>query len=206
MEYNTQREQLKITDYGRHVAKMIDYCKTIADRDERTAMANIIVDVMAQVNPKIKERTDYRHTLWDHLMMLADYDLDVECPYTVNREETESFAPHPIAYLDSKIHYRHYGRTLEDMIRAVAAMPESDERQLLTTQIAHVMKRQYLQWNRDTVDDGLIAEQLAELSDGRLTLPEGFQFHASQELLDAMSASARRDAPEGKKKKKKKKK
>ena len=207
MEYNTQREQLKITDYGRHVAKMIEYCKNIANRDERTAMANAIVDVMAHVNPKIKERTDYRHILWDHLMMLADYNLDVVCPYEVNREETESFHPNVIAYRDSQIRYRHYGRALEDMIRAVAAIPESGERRLLTKQIAHAMKRQYLQWNRDTVDDALIAEQLSELSGGRLTLPAGFRFHSSQEIVDNMSSSgARRDGGDGKKKKKKKKK
>lgn len=205
MEYNTQREQLKITDYGRHVAKMIDYCKTIADREERTAMANVIIDVMAYVNPKIKERTDYRHILWDHLMMLADYKLDVDCPYEVNREETENFHPNRIPYLDREIRYRHYGRALEDMIRAVAAMPEGEERTLLTCQIAHAMKRQYLQWNRDTVDDDLIAEQLAELSEGRLVLPEGFQFHSSQDLIDTMAAASARSA-EGKKKKKKKKK
>lgn len=207
MEYNTQREKLKITDYGRHVAKMIDYCKTLASREERTAMANVIVEVMAHVNPKVKERTDYRHILWDHLMMMADYQLDVDCPYEVNREETENFHPDIIPYRDSKIQYRHYGRALEDMIHAVAAMPESEERTLLTTQIAHAMKRQYLQWNRDTVDDGLIAEQLTELSDGRLTLPEGFQFHPSQSIVEAMTGvNTKRDGGEGKKKKKKKKK
>lgn len=207
MEYNTQREQLKITDYGRHVAKMIEYCKTLNDRAERTAMANVIVDVMAHVNPKVKERTDYRHILWDHLMVLANYELDVDCPYEVNREETESFHPNPIPYRDSAIRYRHYGRALEDMIHAVAAMPESDERKMLTKQIAHAMKRQYLQWNRDTVDDALIAEQLAELSGGRLTLPEGFRFHSSQELIDSMAAAAaKREGGDGKKKKKKKKK
>ncbi len=205
MEYNTQREQLKITDYGRHVAKMIDYCKTLASREERTAMANAIIDVMAHVNPKVKERTDYRHILWDHLLMMADYQLDVDSPYPVNREESASFHPNRLHYAEGGIRYRHYGRALEDLIRAVSAMPAGDERTLLTTQIAHAMKRQYLQWNRDTVDDSLIAEQLTELSSGRLSLPEGFRFHSSQSLVDAIS-SAKRDTADAKKKKKKKKK
>lgn len=206
MEYNTQREQLKITDYGRNVAKMIDYCKTIADRDERNAMANTIVDVMAQVNPKVRERTDYKHTLWDHMMMLAGYDLDVDCPYEVSREQAEGFKPEPLHYSEGDIRFRHYGRTVENMIKAVAAMPEGEERDLLTAQTAHTMKRQYLQWNRDTVDDELIAEQLTELSGGRLRLPDGFQFHDSQLYLDAMAAAAaRREQGDGKKKKKKKK-
>lgn len=206
MEYNTQREQLKISDYGRHVAKMVDYCKTIADRNERTAMANTIVDVMAHVNPKIKERADYKHILWDHLMMLANYDLDVDCPYEIDREEVENLHPQPLHYREGGIRYRHYGRALEDMVHTVAEMPESDERRLLTEQIAHAMKRQYLQWNRDTVDDALIAEQLSELSDGRLLLPEGFVFHDTKEYTDAMAAAAaKKEASEAKRKKKKKK-
>lgn len=207
MEYNTQREQLKISDYGRHVAKMVEYCKTIPDRSERTAMANTIVEVMAHVNPKIKERTDYKHILWDHMMMMAGYELDVDCPYEIRREEVENMHPGHIGYAEWTIRYRHYGRALEDMIKAVAAMPESEERTVLTGQIAHAMKRQYLQWNRNTVDDALIAEQLAELSDGRLTLPEGFTFQTSQELLNAMeAAAAKKEANEAKRKKKKKKK
>ena len=207
MEYNTQREQLKISDYGRHVAKMVEYCKTIADRNERTAMANTIVDVMAHVNPKIKERADYKHILWDHMMMMAGYDLDVDCPYEIHREEVENLHPQQIGYHEGAIRYRHYGRALEDMIKAVAEMPESEERTVLTGQIAHAMKRQYLQWNRNTVDDALIAEQLTELSDGRLSLPEGFTFQPSQELLNAMeAAAAKKEAGEAKRKKKKKKK
>lgn len=207
MEYNTQREQLKISDYGRHVAKMVEYCKTIADRAERTAMANTIVDVMAHVNPKIKERTDYKHILWDHMMMMAGYELDVDCPYEIHREEVENMHPRHIGYTEGTIRYRHYGRALEDMVKAVAEMPESEERTVLTGQIAHAMKRQYLQWNRNTVDDSLIVEQLGELSGGRLTLPEGFVFQASQELLNAMeAAAAKKEANEAKRKKKKKKK
>ena len=206
MEYNTQREQLKITDYGRNVIKMIDYAKTIADRVERTQMAYLIVETMALVNPKVKERTDYRHILWDHLMFMANYELDVDCPYPVEREETTVMQPHRIEYSDSKIRYRHYGRALEDMIRAVAEMPEGEEKSLLSQQIAHTMKRQYLQWNRDSVDDDLIREQLAELSGGRITLPPDFQFRASKLYLDAMAAvAAKKEAGEKKKKKKKKK-
>lgn len=205
MEYNTQREQLKITDYGRNVMKMIAYAKTIADRAERTQMAYLIVETMALVNPKIKERTDYRHILWDHLMLMSDYELDVDSPYPVVREETVAFHPEKIEYSDSKIRYRHYGRALEDMIRAVAEMPEGEEKSLLSQQIAHTMKRQYLQWNRDSVDDGLIREQLDELSGGRITLPPDFQFRDSKIYLDAMAAvAAKKEAGEKKKKKKKK--
>ena len=189
------------------MVKMIDFAKTISDREERTAMANTIIDVMAHLNPKVKERTDYKHILWDHLMMMADYNLDVDCPYEINREEAVSIHPNQLQHPEGTIHYRHYGRALENMIHAVAEMPSGEDRDTLVTQIAHTMKRQYLQWNRDTVDDDLIREQLTELSGGRITLPEGFEFHDSKTYLDAMAASAaKKDAIENKKKKKKKKK
>lgn len=207
MEYNTQREQLKITDYGRIVCKMIEYAKSLPNRNERTQMAHTIVSSMALVNPKIKERSDYRRILWDHLMLMADYQLDVDSPYPypVNRPSTVSTSPMHIGYVEGNIRYRHYGRALEDMIAAVAEMPPGDERTQLTEQLAHTMKRQYLQWNRDSVDDNLIREQLAELSDGRLVLPDSFQFRDSKIYLDAMAAAAKKEPP-GKKKKKKKKK
>jgi len=205
VEYNTQRETLKINDYGRNVCKMIDYAKTVEDRTERTQIANLIIDAMALVNPKVKERTDYRRILWDHLMVMADFDLDVDCPYTIVRGETEALKPQPMKYSDSEIRYRHYGRALEDMIRAVAEMPEGEEKKVLVQQIAHTMKRQYLQWNRDSVDDDLIREQLNELSGGRITLPADFQFRDSKIYIDAMAAVAAKKESNAKKKKKKKK-
>ena len=156
---------------------MIDYAKTIEDRTERTQMANLIVDAMALVNPKVKERTDYRRILWDHLMMMAEFDLDVDCPYPINREETEVLKPQPLHYSDSEIRYRHYGRALEDMIRA----------------------------DRDSVDDDLIREQLTELSSGRITLPADFEFHDTKLYIDAMAAVAAKKESNAKKKKKKKK-
>lgn len=205
MEYNTQREQLKISDYGRNVVKMIDYAKSLASREERTKMTNVIIDVMAQLNPKVKERTDYKHILWDHLMIMANYELDVDCPYPIDREETENFRPHRLALHEGGIRYRHYGRALEDMIHAVAEMPAGEERDSLTTLIAQNMKRQYLQWNRDTVDDSLITEQLTELSGGRLQLPDGFHYTETKEILSTLN-NAQANKPEGGSKKKKKKK
>ena len=205
MEYNTQRPHLQITDYGRTVYKMIDYAKTLTDRAERTRMANTIVSAMATVNPKIRERTEYRRVLWDHLMLMANYELDVDCPYPITRIDNGSHQPQPLHYADGCIRYRHYGRALEDMIAAVAELPEGEERTLLTEQIAHTMKRQYLQWNRDSVDDNLIREQLTELSGGRIVLPDSFEFRDSKIYLDAMAAVQAKKEASGKKKKKKKK-
>lgn len=204
MDYNTQRPVLKISDYGRVVASMIEYAKKLPTRDERTRMAHTIIGVMAHLNPKIKERTDYEHILWDHLMIMSDYSLDCDCPYKIEREEFEGFKPRRLSVHQSKITYRHYGRTLEDMIRAVAELPEGEDRDELTVQLAHAMKRQYLQWNRDTVDDAIIREQLGELSGGKLELPTDFHFRDSAELLQSLGSLQTEGAKKKKKKKKKK--
>ena len=163
LEYNTQRKPLRIADYGRVVLKMIDYCRQLPTREERNRMVQSILRVMEHLNPKVRERSDYQRILWDHLMVMANFDLDVDCPYQIVREETECFHPHRLQLPQGRIHYRHYGRTLEDMIRSVAEMPEGPQRDELTGLIAHNMKRQYLQWNRDSVEDRLIAQQLYEL-------------------------------------------
>ena len=199
MEYNTQREPLKITDYGRNVMKMIDYAKTIADRAERTQMAYLIVETMALVNPKVKERTEYRHILWDHLMLMSDYELDVDTPYPVVREVTEAFHPKPIDYSDSKIRYRHYGHLTEAFMQKAKEMPAGAEREALTAMMANYMKRSLYNWNRDAMDERKVYADLENYMDGEAQLPENFHFASvsSGHLPDYTGSNG------GKKKKKK---
>lgn len=185
MEYNSQREHLSISDYGRNVVKLIQYAKTIEDRTQRTKVAEAIVSVMGQVNPQSKDSVEYRHKLWDHLMMMANWELDVDTPFPMTRPEEDRLHPHALCYKDFKMRYRHYGSTLEKMIQQIAQMPEGEEREVLTTQMAHLMKREYLTWNSGTVEDELILEQFSELSDNRLTLPADFQFHREYSIEKA---------------------
>lgn len=177
MEYNSQREQLRISDYGRNVVKLIRFAQNIEDRTQRTKVAEAIVAVMGQVNPQSKDTVEYRHKLWDHLMIMADWNLDVDTPFPIERPSSDQLQPHPLKYKDRNMHYRHYGTTLEKMIARVAEMPEGEERDVLTAQIAHTMKRSYLTWNSDTVEDSLIVEQMAELSNGQLQPASDFQFN-----------------------------
>lgn len=184
MEYNTQRNKLKITDYGRNVCKLIEFAKTIEDREKRNQVANIIVNVMSQVNPNAKDNADYKHKLWDHLMILSNYELDVDCPYEIDKEATVQFTPKPLKYKNHKIKYRHYGKFMEDMINKTIDYPEGEEKEYLTELIAHHLKKSYLTWNRDTVNDELIYEQLNELSNGKLKLGEDFEFLQTKDYLE----------------------
>ncbi len=189
MEYNTKRPKLQITDYGRNIYKLIDYAKSIEDRDKRNAVAASIVNVMAQVNPKVKEETDYKHKLWDHLLLMSNFELDVDSPYPVSHENNISFQPRPLKYHTRKINYRHYGKVLEDLIEKVSSYPEGEEKETLIELIAHQMKRSYLTWNRNTVGDDIIFEQFDQLSTGKLKLRDDFQLLATKEYENNSQAA-----------------
>jgi len=204
MEYNTQRTKLKISDYGRNIYKLIQYTKAVEDREKRTRMAEVIVDIMAQNSTDPKDAVDYKRKYWVHLMILADWQLDVDMPYEITPEENVEFKPKTMEYHQGQMKYRHYGKNMEKMIQRVAEYPEGEEKEELVGLISHAMKRDYLLWNRDTVEDDVITMQLETMSDDRLHLPEGFQFKDFREYLKGTDEERRANGTHKKKKKKKK--
>lgn len=204
MEYNTQREKIQITDYGRNIYKLIEKTKAIDDRERRNAMANTIINVMAQVNPQVKNDVEYKHKLWDHLMLMSNYELDVDCPYPISRENNIDFSPTPLKYKNHRIQYRHYGKVLEDLIEKIADYPEGEEKETLIELVAHQMKKSYLTWNRDTVNDELIFEQFELLTNGKLKLKDDFQLKSSKEYISLPSNSVAAKSSPNKQKKKQK--
>ncbi len=183
MEYNTQRKKMIIPEYGRNVQKMIDYAVTIEDRDERNRTAKYIVSVMANMHPSIRETNDYEHKLWDHMFIMSDYRLDVDSPFPKPEPKTVNARPDKIPYSEDKIKYKHYGKNLEKIIDAAKDMEEGEEKDILTLFIANQMKKLYLTWNRDTVDDELILKQLEILSDGKLKLDKDTVLIESGQLV-----------------------
>lgn len=204
MEYNTQRKKIQITDYGRNIYKLIEKAKAIENRERKNAMANTIINVMAQVNPQVKNDVEYKHKLWDHLMLMSNYELDVDCPYPISRENNIDFTPTPLKYQNHRIQYRHYGKVLEDLIEKIADYPEGEEKETLIELVAHQMKKSYLTWNRDTVNDELIFEQFEQLTNGKLKLKDDFQLKSSKEYISLPSNSmALKNNPNKQKKKQK---
>ena len=110
MEYNVNRKKLEIPEYGRNLQKMVDYALTIQDKEKRNTYAKIIIQTMSQVNPNCKEMADYKRTLWDHLHIMADYKLDVDCPYEKPTPEQQNQKPDKLNYKNSKIRFRPYGK------------------------------------------------------------------------------------------------
>lgn len=173
MKYNTQEKRLPLPEYGRSVQNMIDYAVTIKDRSERQRCANTIITIMGNMFTHLRDVPDFKHKLWDHLAIMSDFKLDIDYPYEIVRKESLSSKPERLTYNLNKIHFRHYGRNLEAIIRKAADMPEGDERDALINLLANNMKKNYYAWNKDNTDEDKIIEDLRLLSDGKIDLKRG---------------------------------
>ncbi len=183
MEYNTLRSHLELPEYGRNVYKLVEYIKTIPEKEKRTAYAKIVITIMSQVNPNAKDMVNYKHKLWDHLFMIADFDLDVDCPYPVVKQEMTVFHPDRLHYKSNHIKYRHYGKNLERIFEKLIEYEEGEEKEVLIGLVAQHLKKSYLTWNRDSVNDSLIYDQFNEMAKGKLQLNENIQLRNTRDIL-----------------------
>lgn len=170
MEYNTTRKKLMLPEYGRNVQEMIAHAMEIADRDERNKATRAIIEVMGQLNPHLRDVDDFRHKLWTHLFVMSDFKLDVDSPYEIPKPETLFSKPDGMEYPKSRIKYGHYGKYTQAILRQSKEVTAEDERQYLKITMANFMKKQFLAYNNDTVENHVIADQLKDLSQGDLIL------------------------------------
>lgn len=170
MEYPTLQGRLIMPEYGRNVQQMIEHALTIEDRAERTRCVNTIVNIMGNLFPYLRDVNDFKHKLWDHVAIMSDFRLDIDYPYEIVRKENLTLRPETIPYKHSKITYMHYGRNLEDMIERVSEYPEGDTRNELIRLLANQMKKCFLTWNKEVVDDKKIFDDLRELSKGKIDI------------------------------------
>ena len=173
LDYNTEREKLRMPEYGRNVRRMVETVKRIEDRRERTAQARAVVKVMERLNPSVKMDEHWEQKLWDHLFMIADFDLDVDAPYPAPTPEQLEVKPMPIPLKKRPIKAYHYGRNIESIIDLIAGEPEGEQKTAMIRQLATYMRQQYLIWNKDSVADETIFQDIERLSEGRIKVPEG---------------------------------
>jgi hypothetical protein len=176
MEYNTGRNKLVIPEYGRHIQKLIEYAVDVKDVEERNKLARAIVDVMGQLNPHLRDITDFKHKLWDHLFIISNFKLEVDSPYQKPDQHTFRVKPDRIAYPSGKIRYRHYGKTLEKVIEELVKMEDGTLKDQVAVNVANFMKLLYVNWNKDSVTDEVIKSQLNEMSGGKIVIPEDVKF------------------------------
>lgn len=170
LDYNTQRERLVLPEYGRSVQSMVDHAKTLPTKDERQRCAEGIVAIMAKMFPQGRDNTDHKRKLWDHLAMMSRFELDIDYPYDVSSARHMAERPQAVAYAQSDISVRHYGKLLLATIERLKTMPAGDERDELTRQTANQMKRSLVLWGHGSNDDERIASDLARLTDGAVQI------------------------------------
>ncbi len=173
MEYNSQRPQLIISEYGRHIQRMIDHTCEISEKEERNTMARYIISVMGQLNPHLRDVSDFKHKLWDHLFIMSNFRLDVDSPYPIPSRESFQTKPERIPYPNTNIRFRHYGKIIEKVIDEANKVEEGPVREALIGAIAYNLKKSYLTWNRDSVQDDQIFKDMHTLSGGLLQPAEG---------------------------------
>ena len=195
LEYNSEREHLRIPEYGRHIQKLVNHCLAIEEREERNKMALAIVEVMGNLQPHLRDVPDFKHKLWDQLYIMSDYKLDVDSPYPKPSKEELQAKPERLPYPKSAYKYRFYGNNIQTMIDVANSWEDSDLKEALIYTIANHMKKCYLNWNKDTVDDEIIFKHLFELSDGKINM-----MNRNEELSESKNLIRKKPVTQYKKK------
>jgi hypothetical protein len=205
MEYNTTRGRLILPEYGRNVQNMIAYAMEINDRVERNRAAMAIIEVMGQLNPHLRDVDDFRHKLWTHLFVMSDFKLDVDSPYEIPKQEILDEKPKLMEYPKSKIRYGHYGQYTQKILESSMEVNDEKEKEYLKNTMANFMKKQFLSYNNDTVENHVIAQQLKELSKGDLVLENPDELVNTNTLLRSMGMNQNKWNNKNKKQKQKRK-
>ena len=203
LEYNSERPHLIIPEYGRHIQKLVDNCVALEDVEARNKMAKAIVDVMGNLQPHLRDVPDFKHKLWDQLFIMSDFKLDANSPYEKPSKEELQEKPEALPYPKSASKYKFYGNNIQAMINIALTWEAGEAREALYYTIANHMKKCYLNWNKDTVDDAVIFKHLLELSNGKIDFSNSKEILSeSRELLrKRKSAGNQRNQKNYKKKK-----
>ena len=206
-EYNTQRKKLVLPEYGRHIQKMIQYVANIKDRTKRNEQIMVLVSIMGELNPHLRDVNDFKHKLWDHVQIIADFNIDIDSPYPIPSRESFQEKPAIIPHVTTPVRIMHYGRNVQGMVDAISARPATENNDALVVTLGNFMKREYLTWNKDSVTDEIIFRDIVTLSKGRIRItPEMRLADIQQEVLQELNNRSPKASSALKKKKKKKKK
>lgn len=198
MEYNTQRNKLTMPEYGRGIQKMVELAVSLPDREERQRCANTIIKIMTRVQPEVVNQEDYTQKLWNHLARISKYQLDVDYPVEIVKEEEVLAHPMPLHYPMKQIRRKHYGHLIEQSLQYAQTLPDSEERDELVGMIANQMKQNLFVWNKDAMDENLVAQDISRYSHGELGIDvENFKFAAV-----GMPSTQQMSGSQGKRKKK----
>jgi len=176
-DYNSTRNKLILSEYGRNVQNMVKYITALPTKEERNRYAQVVIDLMGFLNPHLRDVADFKHKLWDHLHIISNFEIDVDSPYPKPSPEAIHFKPDPLRYPHQRIRYKHYGKTIELMMEKAKTIDEPERKRHMVQSIANFMKMAYVQWNKDSVADEIILSDLYAMSGGQLKLEENINLN-----------------------------
>ncbi len=189
MQYNTSRELMTIREYGRGIHTMVKYLMTIEDREKRQKNAEAIIEVMAILSPQQKAIEDYQHKLWDHLYLISDYKLDVDCPYPIPTQEVKERKPDPLPYPKSKIKWNHFGKKFETIFDKALVEIDDEKKQGYIHVLILFMRVAYLNWHKENVHDDMLRDELLTMSKGVLVYEPGTKFSENVDVSEIPTIS-----------------
>jgi len=169
-EYNTSRPDIILKEYGRNVQKMVEYIRSVPDRQKRTELAATLIELIKQLTPTIKEQGDDPQRLWDDLYIMADFDLDLNNPFPVPEREILFKKPMKVEYPKNDIRFKHYGKNIEKLVQEALKKEDPQERQDAIIYLGKLMKTFYANWNKEPLDDSVILRDIQLMSGGALNM------------------------------------
>lgn len=200
MDYNADRPDLVIPEYGRNIQRMVEYAVSIKSKELRNQVALAIINVMGQLFPHLRDEENYKHKLWDHIFIMSGFKLDVDSPYPKPDPQQFQDKPEVINYPKNNIKFGHYGQILEQTIKAVVDFPEGEEKDRLVLDIANMMKRMYLTNSESSISNEVVIKQLIAYSDGKIKWNDEWTLTKSSELVPPQNIQNQRRKKPTKKK------
>ena len=169
-EYNTERPHLILKEYGRNVQKLVEYIRTVPDKDKRTELAYTLIELIKQLTPTIKDQPEDPQRVWDDLYIIADFNLDINSPDPVPERDILFKKPDHVDYPQSQVRFKHYGKNIEKLVKEALKLEDPQERQDAIIYLGKLMKTFYGNWNKETLDDSVILKDIQEMSGGALDM------------------------------------
>lgn len=169
-DYNTQRPHIILKEYGRNVQKLLDHIRNNPSKEKRTELAYTLIELIKQLTPSIKEQPENPQRVWDDLYIIADFDLDINCPYPVPEREILFKKPMKVDYPQSQVRFKHYGKNIEKLVKEALKIQDPQEREDAIIYLGKLMKTFYGNWNKETLDDSVILKDIQDMSGGALNM------------------------------------
>ncbi|MFN8341420.1 MAG: DUF4290 domain-containing protein [Cyclobacteriaceae bacterium] len=169
-EYNSQRPHIILKEYGRNVQRIVDYIRTVPDKEKRTQLAYTLIELIRQLMPAIKDDPENPQRIWDDLYIIADFNLDINNPYPVPNPEVVFRRPKRMSYPQVEVRFKHYGKNIESLVKEAMKKQDPAEREEAVIYLGKLMKTFYANWNKEPLDDSVILRDIRNMSGGILTM------------------------------------